>query len=204
VQSDLNQGLPHLQNEEEEKGGGTGSLLMRHLLKGRTIIIAKQVDRRLMEKVATLLFAMETDDPASDINVFVNSPGGDADSGFAIYDLLRFARPRVRTVCAGLAASAAVPIFLGGAKGCRFALPNARFLLHQPSMQMMGQASDLEITANEILKIRDRYNEIMAEETGQPRAKVEADANRDFWLTAKEAVQYGLVTRIVEKRTQID
>ena len=170
---------------------------LRLLLRQRVIMIAKPVDRGLMERTSSLLLLLDGRNHEKMITVFVNSPGGDADSGFAIYDVMRFVRAPIRTVCAGLAASAAVPIFLGGRKGMRFSLPNSRFLLHQPSMAMTGVASDVEITANEIERIRNRYNKIVEEETGRPAAKVKADCNRDFWLSSTEAVEYGLVDRIV-------
>ena len=186
-------------NKEEKP-----AFLLQQLLKTRTVMIAKPVDRQLMERVANALTMLEADDPDAPITVFVNSPGGDADSGFAIYDLLKFCRPGVRTVCAGLAASAGVPIFLGGDKGHRYSLPNSRFLLHQPSMQMMGQASDLEITAAEILKIREKYNGIISQETGRDSDLIRRDCDRDFWLSASEAVEYGLVDRIIEHRGELD
>lgn len=177
---------------------------LRLLLKQRVIMIAKPVDRTLMERTSSALLMLDGRNREKPITVFVNSPGGDADSGFAIYDVLRFVRAPVRTICAGLAASAAVPIFLGGRKGMRFALPNSRFLLHQPSMQMMGAASDVEITATEIERIRDRYNRIVEEETGRPASKVKADCQRDFWLTAQEAVDYKLVDRVIMNAAEID
>jgi len=188
----------------QESPGERSSLLARLLLKKRTLFIARPIDRRLTERVGSLLFLLESEDPEADINVFVNSPGGDADCGFAIYDLLRFVRPRVRTFCTGLAASAAVPIFLGGDKGQRFSLPHSRFLLHQPSMQMSGQASDLEITAAQINRIRETYNRLVADEIGRPFEKVAADSDRDFWLSAPEAIDYGLVDRLIQTRADLD
>ena len=177
---------------------------LRLLLRERTIIIAKPVDRGLMERVTAQLLVLDGKNPGKLITVYVNSPGGDADSGFAIYDAMRFVKAPIRTICSGLAASAAVPIFLGGRKGMRFSWPNSRFLLHQPSMQTMGAASDIEITSNEIERVREKYNHIVEEETGRPMAKVRTDTNRDFWLTASEAVDYGLVTRIVIRATELD
>jgi len=188
---------------EEEKADERGGILQRRLLQQRVILIAKQVDRKLMEKVTAAALVMEAEDPQAPITVVVNSPGGDADSGFAIYDVLRFCRCPVTTICAGLAASAGVPIFLGGDKGRRFSLPHSRFLLHQPSMQTMGQASDIEITASEIIKIRDKYNRIVATETGRDQAAVTTDADRDFWLSAEEAVEYGLVDRVIAHQGEI-
>jgi ATP-dependent Clp protease protease subunit len=196
--------LPRVECEKESSDEDQPPFMLKQLLSSRTLLIAKPVDRELMEKVATSLMILEADDAEKPITVLVNSPGGDADSGFAIYDLLRFCKSPVRTICAGLAASAGVPIFLGGDRGERFSLPNSRFLLHQPSMQMMGQASDLQITADEITKIRTKYNRIIAEETGQTEEKILADVNRDFWLSAEEAVEYGLVNRVVAHRGELD
>jgi len=177
---------------------------LRLLLKQRIIVIARVVDRTLMERACSALLLLDGKERERPITVVVNSPGGDADSGFAIYDVMRFVRSPIRTICAGLAASAAVPIFLGGRKGMRFSLPNSRFLLHQPSMQMMGAASDVEITANEIERIRARYNKIVEEETGRPAAKIKADCSRDFWLTSNESVDYGLVDRVITSAAEID
>lgn len=177
---------------------------LRLLLKQRVVMIAKPVDRTLMEKACSALLLLDGRSKEKPITVWVNSPGGDADSGFAIYDVMKFVRAPIRTICAGLSASAGVPIFLGGRKGMRFSLPNSRFLLHQPSMQAMGSASDLEITSVEIERIREKYNKIVELETGRSAAKVKADCQRDFWLTAQEAVTYGLVDRIVTNAAEID
>ncbi len=177
---------------------------LRLLLQQRVIMIAKPVDRTLMEKACSALLLLDGRSKEKPITVYVNSPGGDADSGFAIYDVMKFIRAPVRTICAGLAASAGVPIFLGGRKGMRFSLPNSRFLIHQPSMQAMGSASDLEITSSEIERIREKYNRIIELETGKSADKVKNDAMRDFWLDAKQAVEYGLVDRIVLGANEID
>lgn len=190
--------------EGEKRKPGLQMPSLRLLLRQRTIIIAKPVDRTLMERVTASLLVLDGRSPQKLITVFVNSPGGDADSGFAIYDAMRFVKAPLRTICSGLAASAAVPIFLGGRKGMRFCWPNSRFLLHQPSMQMMGAASDIEITSREIERVREKYNKIVEEETGRAMAKVRADTNRDFWLTASDAVEYGLVDRIVTRATELD
>lgn len=190
--------------EGEKKKSMPQPPALRLLLRERTIIIAKPVDRTLMERVTSQLLVLDGKNPSKLITVYVNSPGGDADSGFAIYDAMRFVKSPIRTICSGLAASAAVPIFLGGRKGMRFSWPNSRFLLHQPSMQTMGAASDIEITSNEIERVREKYNHIVEEECGRAMAKVRTDTNRDFWLTAPEAVDYGLVTRIVIRATELD
>ncbi|MSR45557.1 MAG: ATP-dependent Clp protease proteolytic subunit [Planctomycetes bacterium] len=177
---------------------------LRLLLQQRVVMIAKPVDRTLMEKVSSALLLLDGRNKERPITVFVNSPGGDADSGFAIYDVMKYVRAPIRTICAGLAASAGVPIFLGGRKGMRFSLPSSRFLIHQPSMQAMGSASDIEITSVEIERIREKYNRIIELETGRSAEKVKSDCMRDFWLDAKEAVQYGLVDRIVTGANEID
>ena len=174
------------------------------LLDSRTMIIAEEVSDVLYRKVATMLTLLERKDKAAPITVFVNSPGGSADSGFAIYDLFRFSPCPIITVANGVVASSAVLIFLGGEQGKRVTMQNARFLLHQPSTATRGQASDIDITAKEISKIRRRYNEIVAESTGRDFALVEKDSDRDFWLSAREAVDYKLAVKVVEKRSDLD
>jgi ATP-dependent Clp protease, protease subunit len=173
------------------------------MLEARTMIIAEEVSDTLYRKVATTLTLLERKDGKAPITVFVNSPGGSADSGFAIYDLFRFTSCPIITVANGVVASAAVCIYLGGAKGKRVTLANARFLLHQPSTATRGQASDIDITAKEIAKLRRRYNEIVSECTGRPVEVCEKDSDRDFWLSAKEAVDYKLANRLVERRSDL-
>ncbi len=173
------------------------------LLESRTILVEGPVTDRMYRAVVARLLFLETKDPKAGITIMVNSPGGSADSGFGIYDAMRFVACPITVVCAGLCASAAVLIFLGGAKGRRFMLPNSRFLLHQPSTQTYGQASDMEITANEILRLRKRYAEVVAHEIGKTSEKVELDSNRDFWLNAEESQKYGLVDKIITSRSEI-
>ena len=187
-------------DENDEKGF---SKIDRLLLESRAVVISREVSDRLAERVIKHLLLLEAQDAEKPITVYVNSPGGSADSGFAIYDMLRFVKPPIRTVCSGLCASAAVIIFLGAPKGSRFSLPNSRFLIHQPSTVAMGQASDIEITANEILAIKKRYNEIVGAETGKGEAQVAKDADRDFWLSAQAAADYGLVDKIVERESEL-
>jgi len=169
----------------------------------RSIFVSDAVDRELMERISEKLLFLEHEDPKAPVTVYVNSPGGDADSGFGIYDMMKYVRSPVRTRCAGLCASAGVIIFLGGDKGSRYSLPHSRFLIHQPSTGTQGQASDIEITAKEIVKTRDRYNRIVSDETGVEAEKITKDANRDFWMTAAEALEYGLVDKIVTGREEI-
>lgn len=189
--------------KDKDEQQGAGGLVGKHLFEGRIVMVTKPVDRDLMTAVVAQLLAMEAADAEKPITMYVNCPGGDADSGFGIYDAMRYVSCPITTVCAGLAASAAIIIFLGGAPGRRFSLPHSRFLIHQPSTSSQGQASDLEITANEIIKTRDKYNAIIAEQIGRPAKQIVKDAHRDFWLSAQEALDYGMVSRIIEKRSEI-
>jgi ATP-dependent Clp protease protease subunit len=196
-------------DDDGEEGKEAGDKKKRpaindRLLDARTLIIAEEVSDVLYRKVATMLTLLERKDKAAPITVFVNSPGGSADSGFAIYDLFRFSPCPIITVANGVVASSAVLIFLGGEQGKRVTMQNARFLLHQPSTATRGQASDIDITAKEISKIRRRYNEIVADATGRDFALVEKDSDRDFWLSAKEAVEYKLANAIVLKRAELE
>jgi ATP-dependent Clp protease, protease subunit len=188
----------------EAKKGKKGSRMEDRLLDARTLIIAEEVTDTLYRKVATMLTLLERKDRKAPITAFVNSPGGSADSGFAIFDLFRFSPCPITTVANGVVASSAVLIFLGAQPGRRLSLPNARFLLHQPSTATRGQASDIDITAKEISKLRRRYNEIVAEATGKPVDVVEKNSDRDFWLTSQEAVDYKLANRVLTSRAQLE
>lgn len=187
-------------DDDEEDGDSKRAIawgLGKKLLERRIIVVAKPVSRELAAGVLAQLLVLDDEHPEKPITMYVNSPGGDADAGFAIYDAMRLVHAPVTTVCAGLAASAAIMIFLGGDKGRRFSLPHSRFLIHQPSTGSRGQASDIEITAREIERTRDTYNGIIAAETGRKVETVLEDVQRDFWLNAAEAVEYKLVNRIV-------
>ena len=190
-------------DKEQKRMGGT-SYLERHLIESRTLLVSGPITDRLARHCAERLFVMEARDAEKPITVIINSPGGSADSGFAIYDLLRFTSCPVRTVANGLVASAAVLIFLGAPPGKRLTLPSTRFLLHQPSTAARGQQSDIDIAAREIVKLRRRYNEIVAEATGRKVDEVEKDSDRDFWLTASEAKNYGLASRIITRRSELE
>ena len=191
-----------LADDENDKGGG-GDGLLKQMLKARSILISEAVSDKLARRVQSQLILMQMDDEKSPITVYINSPGGSADSGFAIYDALRFFKPPVRTVVNGLCASAAIIIHLAAPKERRFSLPNGRFLIHQPSTYVQGSASDIEISANEILKLRQRYNEIVGEECGKTAEQVTKDADRDFWLSPEEAKKYGLVSKVVKTYGEI-
>ncbi len=190
--------------QEEERKERIEDRLVERLIGKRTLLISRAITDLTAERVIASLVLMEEEDPKKPIIVYINSPGGAADSGFAIYDVLRFVRPQVRTVCSGLCASAALIIFLAGDEGHRYSLPNSRFLLHQPFTSAWGQATDLQITAKEILKLKDRFNSIVAEATEKTVEQISEDANRDFWLSAKEALDYKLVDKIIASRAEIE
>ncbi|MCM8528997.1 MAG: ATP-dependent Clp protease proteolytic subunit [Lentisphaeraceae bacterium] len=185
---------------KEEKAEGKG--LQNEILDSRTIIISEEVSPDLAKKVFQQLVILNRRSEKDPIFVYINSPGGCADSGFAIYDMLRYFNAPVITVCSGLCASAAVMIYLGADKGKNYSLPNSRFLLHQPSTGIKGSASDIEITAEEINKIRERYDGVVSEITGKTKKQVAQDADRDFWMSAQEAKKYGLVSKIITSISQ--
>lgn len=184
-------------DECEGKAKKASNPLAKRLFDSRTILVAKPVDRELMAGIVAQLLLLDAADPKAPIRMYINCPGGDADSGFGIYDCMKLVQAPIRTVCMGLAASAAIIVFLGGDKGHRYSTRHSRFLIHQPSSQAQGQASDLEITANEIMKTRDKYNSIIEAETGITAKKIVDDAHRDFWLSAEEAVIYKLASKII-------
>jgi ATP-dependent Clp protease protease subunit len=191
------------EEEEEEKSERDGEFLGRSLIKARTILISDPIDYKLTSRVITQLLYLDHEDAEKPIKIFINSPGGSADDGFAIYDMIRFVRSPVKIISAGLSASAATVIMLAAKKENRFALPNARIMIHQPSMRSFGAAEDLRRTAEQILKLRQRINELYAQETGQPLAKVSEDTDRDYWMTAQEAVEYGLISRVVNNHDEL-
>jgi ATP-dependent Clp protease protease subunit len=195
------------EEEEEERGEKHSKAprgLEERLLRSRTVALFEPITPRSARRVVTSLLVLEADDPKAPVTLLVNSPGGSVDDGFAIYDSMRFVRCPVRVVCVGLAASAANIVLLGAPRGSRFALPSTRILLHQPSSGASGAASDIAITAREILKTRARLSELLAEETGQKLERVEEDTNRDFWLSAEEAKKYGLIDRVIQRRAEIE
>jgi ATP-dependent Clp protease protease subunit len=194
----------HLQEEEEEgeeeekMGTQRFDILLQKLMKSRTIVIADEITKQLAQRVFAQLLILEQESPKEDIKIFINSPGGDADAGFAIYDMMRFIKPKVKAICAGVAASAAVIILIGAKKEYRFSLENSRILIHQPSTGVHGTASDIQIEASEILKCRAKINQLIAVETGQKVEKVENDTKRNYWMSAEEGIKYGLISKIVK------
>lgn len=172
------------------------------LLKTRTIMVNGEVDQELTEKVLAQLVVLdaESHDP---IRVFITSQGGHVDSGYAIHDMLRYVESKVVAIGIGWVASIAVPILFGANKEDRYSLPNTRFLLHQPSGGAGGHVSDIRIEAQEILKLRERINQLLADETGQPLDKIVKDCDRNFWMTSQEALEYGLVSKIIRSSTDL-
>ncbi|MES2342694.1 MAG: ATP-dependent Clp protease proteolytic subunit [Pseudomonadota bacterium] len=168
------------------------------LYKARTVLVFGEIDMRLAERVTAQLLALSNESDA-DIRVIVNSPGGHVESGDTIHDMITFCGPKVKVIGTGWVASAGAHIYLGAPKENRLCLPNTRFLLHQPSGGVRGQASDIEIEAEEIVKMRERVNRMIARETGQPYEKVVKDTIRNFWMSAEEAKAYGIVSRIIAR-----
>src|SRR2546421_6681764 len=167
------------------------------LLKDRIIFIGTPVDDQVANVVMAQLLFLEGEDPEKDISIYINSPGGSVYAGLAIYDTMQYVRPRVSTICLGLAASMAAVLLAGGAKGARYSLPNTRVLIHQPSAGFSGQATDIQIHAQEILRIRRRLDEILAYHTGKPIEVINHDQERDFFMGADEAKAYGLIDEII-------
>jgi len=189
---------------DDEKAESTPAPIAKRLLESRTILLTGPVTDELSQKIMAQLLVLDAKDCEKPIRVYINSPGGSVDSGFAIYDCMRFVKSPVHAICAGLAASAATVILLGAEKEHRSSLPNTRFLLHQPSTGMQGQASDIAIGAQQILKLRKRINTLLVEETGQKLEQIETDTHRDHWMDAAEALEYGLITKIVTSVADLD
>jgi len=184
-------------DDAKQKHEGSGPSLVKHLLKARSVLLFGVIEPKKTERVVTQLLALDQMSATEPIRLYINSPGGHADDGFAIYDVIRYVSAPVYTIVSGLAASAATIVMIGAQKGHRFALPHARVMLHQPSQGARGTASDIAITAKEILRLRKKANEMFAQETGHPVEKIEQDMHRDFWMSAEEARDYGLVDKVV-------
>ncbi|MDA8263456.1 MAG: ATP-dependent Clp protease proteolytic subunit [Actinomycetota bacterium] len=178
--------------------------LYSRLLRERIIILGTPIDDAVANLVCAQLLFLEYEDQERDINLYINSPGGDITGLFAIYDTIKFIRPDVSTFCFGQAASAAAVLLAAGAKGKRFALPHARVLLHQPYGGVGGQATDIELQAKEILRMRDLLNEMLAADTGQSVEKIQSDTDRDFILDANEAREYGVIDEVLSSRGAVE
>lgn len=189
-------------DKSEEKKPARGGLVDEKLFNSRAITIFGEINDKIARSVTERLLALaaENDEP---ISIYISSPGGHVESGDVVYDMIKFIKPTVRVIGTGWVASAATTIYLAAAKENRFALPNTRFLVHQPSGGSRGSATDIAIQAQEIVKMRARINQLIADETGQPLERVAGDTDRDYWMSAEEAIDYGIVGRIVKSVGEI-
>ncbi len=194
-----NLGLVPVVIEQTSRGERSFDIYSR-LLKERVIFLVGPVEDHMANLVVAQLLFLESENPDKDIHLYINSPGGSVTAGMSIYDTMQFIKPDVSTMCIGQACSMGAFLLAGGAAGKRYALPNARCMIHQPSGGAQGQATDISIHAEEILKIRKRLNELMAEHTGQPLDKIGADTERDNFMSATESQAYGLIDAVLEKR----
>ena len=185
--------------EQTSRGERSYDIYSR-LLKDRIIFLGEEVNDVTSSLVVSQLLFLESEDPGKDISLYINSPGGSVTAGMAIYDTMQYIKCDVSTICMGMAASMGAFLLAGGAKGKRMALPNAEIMIHQPSGGAQGQATDIQIVAGHIQRIKDKLNEILAANTGQPLEVIAADTERDNYMTAQEALEYGLIDSIVEKR----
>ena len=188
--------------EKEEKSKEASSIVMEKLLKSRNIIISGEINQALAEKVATQLLILEQmgDEP---IKIFINSQGGHVEAGDTIHDMIKFIKPKVIVIGTGWVASAAITIYLAADKENRYSLPNTRYMIHQPLGGFNGQATDIGIEAEEILRMRKRINTIISEATGQSLEKVERDTDRNYWLSANDAINYGIVNKIITESSEL-
>lgn len=187
---------------EQTSRGERAYDIFSRLLKDRIVFIGSAVDDAVADVVIAQLLFLESENPDKPIYIYVNSPGGGVTSGLAIYDTMQYVKPEVCTICIGQAASMAAVLLAAGSKGSRYALPHARVMLHQVLAGVQGQASDIEIHAKEILRVREELNVILEKHTGQTLEKIEEDTDRDFFLTAENALEYGLVDAIITKREE--
>lgn len=190
-------------NEEKKNKTNDEDALMQKFLNTRQIILAGEINKELSEKIVRQLLLMESLSATKPIYIYIDSPGGDADAGFAIFDMIRFIKAPVYTIGMGLVASAASIILLAASKERRFGMPNSHYLIHQPLSGIKGVATEIEIHAKELEKMRVKINKLIAEETGTDEKKVAKDTDRDFWLNAEESVEYGLISKIAKNRKDI-
>ena len=183
--------------EQTSRGERSYDIYSR-LLKGRIIFLGEEVNEVTANLVVAQLLFLESEDPGKDINLYINSPGGSVTAGWAIYDTMKYIKCDVSTICLGMAASMGAFLLAGGTKGKRMALPNAEIMIHQPLGGAQGQASDIKIAAEHILKTKANLNRVLSENTGKPLEVIEIDTDRDNWLSAKEAMEYGLIDKVIE------
>ena len=185
----------------EQSGRGERSYdIYSRLLKERVVFLVGPVNDQSANLVVAQLLFLESENPDKDIHFYINSPGGSVSAGMAIFDTMNFIKPDVSTLCTGMAASMGAFLLAAGAKGKRFSLPNSRVMIHQPLGGTQGQATDIEIHAREILRLRALLNDILAKQSGQPLERIERDTERDYFMTAQEAADYGLVDKVIDKR----
>jgi ATP-dependent Clp protease protease subunit len=187
--------------EQTNRGERSYDIYSR-LLKDRIIFLGAPIDDMFANLIIAQLLFLEAEDPEKDINLYVNSPGGSVTAGLGIYDTMQYVKPPINTICLGQAASMGALLLTAGAKGKRYALPNARVMIHQPLGGFQGQATEIDIHAKEILKIRERLNDIMAKHTGQPIEKISHDTERDYFMSAEEAKKYGLIDEVITRQTK--
>ena len=189
---------------EQTNRGERGYDLYSKLLKENIIFVGTPIDDNIANLICAQLLHLESENPDKDINLYINSPGGDITALLAIYDTLQFIKPDITTICFGQAASAAAVLLAAGTPGKRLALPNARILLHQPYARAYGQGTDIELAANEIMRMRDTLERILAEHTGQDRDRIHRDTDRDFVMSAEEALSYGIIDEVISRRSLED
>ena len=185
---------------EQSSRGERAFDIYSRLLKDRIIFLGGGIDDNIADLIVAQLLFLESEDPEKDISLYINSPGGVVTAGMAIYDTMQYIKPDVSTICIGQAASMGALLLAAGAKGKRYALPNSRIMIHQPLGGAQGQASDIEIQAQEILRMKDMLNDILAHHTGQPLKRVKRDTDRDFFMSSKEAKEYGLIDEVVQRK----
>lgn len=185
--------------EQTSRGERSYDIYSR-LLKDRIIILGSEINDVVADLVVAQLLFLEADDPEKDIQIYINSPGGSVSAGFAIYDTIQYIKPDVTTICIGRAASMGAFLLAAGTKGKRFALPNSDIMIHQPLGGAQGQAEDIRIQAEKIIEIRERINRILSERTGQPLDRIAKDTDRDYYMSAAEAVEYGIIDAVMERK----
>jgi len=183
---------------EQTSRGERAFDIYSRLLAERIIFLGTPVDDQIANLIVAQLLHLQAEDPEKDISLYINSPGGSVYAGLAIYDTMQFVKPDVQTICVGIAMSMGAVLLAGGAKGKRMALPNAKIMIHQVSSGFQGQATDIEIHAKEIIDVRRRLDQLLADHSGQPLDKVASDTERDYFMSAQEAVDYGLIDRVIE------
>ncbi len=185
---------------EQSNHGERSYDIYSRLLKDRIIMVSDEINDHMANSIVAQLLFLAADDSDKDISLYINSPGGSTSAGFAIFDTMQYIKPDISTICTGMAASFGAMLLLAGTKGKRYALPNSEIMLHQPLGGARGQATDIEISAKRILKLREHMNHIIAERTGQPVEKVAIDTDRDYFLSAEESKEYGIIDEIIQSK----